>query len=163
MEEVSTDNDVVTTYSYQYDNNGNLYSKIRSVVSPDSDGEESFEMAIIGEDADPELGAIYEYDALNRLKTVYQGENTIINTYNGDGLRASKTVNDTIQYYLYEDGKIVLEEDGSGTETARNVYGIYLLSRETADGDYTYRYNGHGDVMALIDYTDIVFLICLIY
>ena len=156
MEEVCTDNDVVTTYSYQYDNNGNLYSKIRSVVSPDGDGEESLEIAIIGEDADPELGAIYEYDALNRLKTIYQGENTIINTYNGDGLRASKAVNGAVQYYLYENGKIVLEEAGNGTETARNVYGIYLLSRETADGDYTYRFNGHGDVIALTDSTGTV-------
>ena len=156
MEEVCTENAVVTTYSYQYDNNGNLYSKIRSVVSPDGDGEESLEIAIIGEDADPELGAIYEYDALNRLKTVYQGENTIVNTYNGDGLRTSKAVNGAVQYYLYEDGKIVLEEDGNGTETARNIYGIYLLSRETADGDYTYRFNGHGDVIALTDSTGTV-------
>ena len=61
-----------------------------------------------------------------------------------------------VQYYLYEDGKIVLEEDGNGTETARNVYGIYLLSRETADGDYTYRFNGHGDVIALTDSTGTV-------
>jgi len=53
--------------------------------------------------------------------------------------------------YLYEDGKIVLEEDGNGAETARNVYGIYLLSRETGDGDYAYRFNGHGDVIALTD------------
>lgn len=53
-------------------------------------------------------------------------------------------------HYLYEYDKVVLEVDGNGTQTARNVYGTNLISR-TADGQkYTYLYNGQADVTALV-------------
>ena len=53
--------------------------------------------------------------------------------------------------YLYEYDKIVLETDGEGNQTARNVYGTNLITRESNDKKYTYHYNGHGDVTALTE------------
>lgn len=61
-----------------------------------------------------------------------------------------KTVGDTTIRYLYEYNKIVLELDGDGEQSARNVYGINLLQRTTDGQTYNYMYNGHGDVTALL-------------
>ena len=65
--------------------------------------------------------------------------------------RVSKTVNGNTCKYLYEYDKIVLETDGEGNQTARNVYGTNLITRESNDKKYTYHYNGHGDVTALTE------------
>ncbi len=46
---------------------------------------------------------------------------------------------------------MILETDGSGDETARNVYGTNLLVREVDSDSYYYFYNGHADVTALMD------------
>jgi RHS repeat-associated protein len=51
----------------------------------------------------------------------------------------------------------VLEENASGDQTGRNVYGINLLTRQAKDDTdtpaytLTYMYNGHADVTALLD------------
>ena len=41
--------------------------------------------------------------------------------------------------------------DGGGGQTARNVYGLNLLKRQAGSDSFTYMYNGHGDVTALLD------------
>ena len=87
----------------------------------------------------------------NRLIEAKDGDSTIVNTYNGEGLRVSKTTNGNTLQYFYEYGKIVLEVDGNGTETARNVYGTNLISRTVDEITLTYLYNGHADVVALVD------------
>jgi len=47
--------------------------------------------------------------------------------------------------------KVVLELDGQGNQTARNVQGTNTIAR-TAEGETLYyMYNGHGDVTALLD------------
>jgi len=94
------------------------------------------------------------YDKLNRLiETVLPGSSTttVYYTYNGDGLRVAKSVNSVLTRYLYEYDKVVLETNGSGDQTARNVYGTNLLMREADSDTYYYIYNGHADVTALID------------
>jgi RHS repeat-associated protein len=79
------------------------------------------------------------------------GGKTVINTYNGEGLRVAKSVNGSLTRYLYEYDKVILEGNGSGNQIARNLYGINLLMR-TVDGEsYYYMYNGHADVTALVN------------
>jgi hypothetical protein len=72
-------------------------------------------------------------------------------TYNFEGLRESKTSGGETIGYVYENGYIILETDGSGYVTAKNVWGVRLLLRDTEDGRYSYRFNGHGDITALTD------------
>ena len=52
-------------------------------------------------------------------------------------------------YYVYDGNTVILELDGNGAEKARNVYGRNLIARESDGEKAIYRYNGHGDVIAL--------------
>lgn len=71
--------------------------------------------------------------------------------YNGEGYRTEKTVNAVTTRSFYEADKVVLETDASGRETARNIYGVNLISRSvttnlngsTQTEQYNYMYNGH--------------------
>ncbi|MFC5702318.1 RHS repeat-associated core domain-containing protein [Cohnella faecalis] len=71
--------------------------------------------------------------------------------YNGDGLRVKKTTASGTTAYLYEYDKVVLETDGAGKQTARNTYGINLITRTAGTDKFFYLYNGHADVTALIN------------
>jgi hypothetical protein len=44
-----------------------------------------------------------------------------------------------------------LEVAGNGRKSARNVYGINLISRNVSNDKLYYLYNGHADVTVLID------------
>ena len=84
------------------------------------------------------------------IKTI-SGDTIVENYYNGEGLRVAKVVNGVLTRYLYEYDKVVLELDADGNQTGRNIYGTNLLMR-TVDGEsYYYLYNGHGDVVALVN------------
>lgn len=123
-------NNVITaTTVYGYDSNGNqLTTSVNGTVI-----------------------ATNTYDSLNRLVSTVTGGKTEINTYDGEGRRVGKSIDGTLTRYLYEYDKVVLETNAGGNQTARNVYGTNLLSR-TVDGQaYSYMYNGHGDVTALLD------------
>ena len=127
---ISTLNGTQTqTTSYEYDNNGN---QTKTIING-------------------EVAVTNEYDKLNQLtRTVSEGA-IVENKYNGEGYRVEKTVNGVVTRYLYEYDKVVLEVDGSGNQTGRNIYGTNLLMRTTDGQSYYYMYNGHADVTALIN------------
>ena len=52
-------------------------------------------------------------------------------------------------YYVYDGNVVIEEQDSNNDETARNVYGRNLITRETSDGVVVYAYNGHSDVVAI--------------
>ena len=81
------------------------------------------------------------------------GAQTAEYKYNGDGLRVETTIDGQITRYMYEYDKVVLEVDGKGNQTARNVYGTNLVSRTAGGQTLYYMYNGHADVTALIGTT----------
>ena len=116
------------TTEYTYDSNGNqLATTVNGTVK-----------------------IINSYDLRNQLVRTFTSAATVENRYNGEGYRVEKKVNGAITRYLYEYDKVVLEIDGAGQQTGRNVYGTNLLMR-TADGtSYYYMYNGHADVTALL-------------
>ena len=118
------------TVAYAYDNNGNQLAKTSTAY-------------IAGVAQTPVIDQTNTYDLFNQLISSAMSSNvTVINTYNGDGLRVGKSVNgpsiDTSTRYLYEYDKVVLEESGSGLQTGRNVYGINLITRQVGGDTFLY-------------------------
>lgn len=156
MSTVQTIGGTTKTVSYNYDYNGNVYSKTQGVSSGDNGEEAKIEMSLLGIDDTTDCAEIYEYDVFNQLVKTYKGSNVITNVYNGEGHRVSKTSDGVTTNYLYEYDRVVLETDGNNNQTARNIYGTNLISRESNNIKYTYHYNGHGDVTSLTDQTGTV-------
>jgi RHS repeat-associated protein len=121
------------TIEYDYDENGNQIkvSKVENGVT--------------------EVIAEYKYDSFNRLIEAITDTDTVTYAYNGEGRRIRKSTGQETINYLYEYDKVVLEVDGNGNQTARNLYGINLLMRDVDGESYYYVYNGHADVTALIN------------
>ncbi len=129
---------VQNLYEYGYDNNGNQLTTERTPY-------------IGGVLQTPIAVATNSYDDFNQLTQSITGSVTSVYGYNGEGMRTVKTVDAATTRYLYEYSNVILETDGSGNETARNVYGTNLLIREVGSDSYYYFYNGHADVTALMD------------
>jgi len=106
----------------------------------------------LGDSGTPKsAGAVYEYDNRNNMIKAVSGSDTTLLKYNGDGLRVEKKVNGNACHYAYEYDKIVLEVNASNSQTARNIYGLNLVKRTAGSDSYSYLYNGHGDVTALLN------------
>ena len=93
-------NSLTGTTSYTYDNNGNQLSK----------GSQT-----------------YTYDGFNQLVGAVNGAQTMTYSYNGDGLRTSKTVNGVKTQYVWDGQEIALELDGAGNVTNKYIRGINLI------------------------------------
>jgi YD repeat-containing protein len=94
------------------------------------------------------LGAGFE--ARNQLIKATERNTVSIYEYNAEGYRVEKTVDGVLTRYLYEKDKVTLEVDVSGNQTARNIYGVNLISRTVSSLTLYYMYNGHADVTTLI-------------
>ena len=92
---------------------------------------------------------LYAYDAFDRLVKIEQGADVIENVYTADGKKLSRTTNGNLTYYVYDGNVVIEEQDSENDESARNVYGRNLITRETSDGVVVYAYNGHSDVVAI--------------
>ena len=91
------------------------------------------------------------YNARNELiKTVEDGV-TITYEYDILGNRIEKTVGEATTQYFYEGNNVVLELNADGEQIAKNVYGIHLISRIESENIGYYFYNGHGDVVQILD------------
>jgi YD repeat-containing protein len=136
--------------TYHYDDNGNMASKNKVKLDPQPTSlPGAFSIFKAGESDDNGV-SFYEYDVWNQLAKATEGRKNILYGYNGEGYRVQKTVNGQTERYLYEGDKVILEVDGSGAQTAKNLYGTNLISR-TGEGETAYYlYNGHADVVALL-------------
>ena len=166
--------------NYSYDNNGNLLCK-SDKAEYDNNWNQTYKLDDNKKESDPgsslntnsDMGEIlqsdvsieqdledfkdyvwnYSYDEFNQLITVDTSEQFALYTYDGEGKRIEKNVSGEIVRYIYEEDKIVLETDEEGNQVARNVYGTNLISRTSAGKTAFYFYNGHGDVVSLLDET----------
>ena len=138
-----------TTYSYDY--NGNQICSATETTQPAVAGQqESFTVSVPGQSSDSSNVTINQYDGFNQLIETIVGDKTITYTYDGDGLRGSKTVNGTTTNHVLDGDQIVLETDGSGALKARYIRGINLIASEYGMAVRKYfNYNGHGDVVQL--------------
>ena len=109
-------------YSYTYDNNGN---QLISSKTPYTNG--VADATVVIQDN--------TYNVFNELiETVTETGSIISNVYNGEGLRVKKTVDGDVTRDMYEGLNVILETDETGSITAVNVYGLYLIERTVIDG-----------------------------
>ena len=141
---VAVSGTTTTTVTYTYDQNGNQTISNKETVEPATGGTISG-----GIFAGNEYVSYYTYDVWNNMTQSVSENNTVENYYDGNGLRYGRKVDDgAMTVSLYEYDKVILEVNGtSGAQTAVNVYGNQLISR---NGDY-YMYNGHGDVTMIVN------------
>ncbi|WP_168735606.1 RHS repeat-associated core domain-containing protein [Cohnella fermenti] len=96
----------------------------------------------------------YEYDLNNTLvKATKNGVATTFD-YAPDGLRYKKTTGTDVKQYRYNaNGEVISEVNSSNAATANYVRGDRLLVKKdvAANKDYYYLYNGHGDVVQIVD------------
>ena len=118
-------NSLTGTTNYTYDNNGNQLAK----------GSQT-----------------YTYDGFNQLVGAVNGAQTMTYSYNGDGLRTGKTVNGVVINYIWDGSDVVAELNGA-TVAATYVRGINLIDKKGSTGTvvYNYLFNGHGDVIQLLE------------
>ena len=146
-------NDITDMTYYYYDNNGNQTFKTSEIIRPVSmDDKASYKAYVMGETED-NLAEAYEYDGLNRLSKAIVSDMTINYTYNGNGLRTSKTVNGITTTHIWDGDQMVLELDGTGNVSSKYIRGINLLYSDRAGIKNFYMYNAHGDVEQLTDAT----------
>ena len=138
------------TDTYRFDNNGNIVSKTAETVKPVATSVSGgFSLEKSGQSTTSNV-TNYKFDVWNQLVKTTVGKKTATYSYNAEGYRVSKTENERTTNYLYEADKVVLETDVEGNETARNIYGLNLLTRTAQNDTMNYMYNGHGDVTALV-------------
>ena len=144
--------ETVVTYDYQYDFNGNVYSKTKSTQGSEAALEKVVGMTFAGETENgvSQYAEFYEYDEFNQLIKVMNGASANGYAYNGEGMRVLKTVGDTTTLYGYEYDKPVIESDGTNV-TAINLYGTNLINRTADNSTMYYQFNGHADVVGLTD------------
>ena len=126
---------------YWYDPNGNQISSMTVTTGTEED-------AGVGiEPAGGNTNSINEYDSWNQLTKTMQNGKTASYTYNGDGLRMSKTVDGTTTRHIW-DGTNIAGDVTNGTVT-KYIRGIQLISSKTGSNESFYTYNAHGDVVQL--------------
>ncbi|MEK4516727.1 RHS repeat-associated core domain-containing protein [Paenibacillus sp. FSL H8-0122] len=99
----------------------------------------------------------YTYDLQNTLTSVTKGGASTSFKYYADGMRSMKTKGNTQTQVNYNfQGQVISEEkivNGTFVEQANFVRGDRVLVKKDkkAAKDYYYLYNGHGDVVQIVD------------
>jgi YD repeat-containing protein len=95
----------------------------------------------------------YSYDLQNTLTSLTKGSNKTDFTYYADGLRFKKVTGTNQTQYNYNFNGEVITEEKNGTQKANYVRGDRVLVKKDTNTstDYYYLYNGHGDVVQIVD------------
>lgn len=125
---------------YTYDVRGNRLTMEQSVSSP-----------VDFQDT------TYSYDLWNTLTSVTKNGSTTSFRYYADGLRYLKSTGSAHTQVNYDfNGQVITEEKLNGNNIVQKstyVRGDRILMKKdkTASKDYYYLYNGHGDVVQIVD------------
>ncbi|QRG65229.1 RHS repeat-associated core domain-containing protein [Brevibacillus choshinensis] len=153
---ITTINRNSQTFSYEYDKIDRLDSETTPSVSntytyDERGNRQSFDGSL------PEDGSSTSltFDGLNRLRS-FKNKTTndkLDYTYYADGFRATKIENEDETKYVYLNGKVIEELDGSGNAIAQNIWGNGLLFRKDFNTNQKgyYGLNSHGDVVSVTD------------
>ncbi|MFZ5596788.1 MAG: RHS repeat domain-containing protein [Bacillota bacterium] len=163
-------------YSYGYDKNGNIISitengsttnyqydelnRLAGITRPDGTktgykyDTRGNRIVITGKESTPEnfIPGDFTYDPWERLSTYTTGGNTYSYKYDPEGLRTQKTASSGSTRYHYDNGGMVIAESSAGGQvTAQIIRGSQALARKVGGAYYYYLYNGHGDVVGIVD------------
>ncbi|MGV7114740.1 RHS repeat-associated core domain-containing protein [Paenibacillus kyungheensis] len=173
----------LSAYSYTYDNNGNIltvseslnggeaktstytYDKLNRLATVKRiDGSTaSYTYDLRGnrktlsdtQEATATKESSYSYDPDDRLTSAtIDGTKTSID-YLPNGLRFQKTTGTVSTQYSYDPWDNVTSEKISSGDQSTYIYGdrILLKKDQTANKDYYYLSNGHGDIVQMVDTT----------
>ena len=93
----------------------------------------------------------FTYNSWDELDS-FTGSGSTTYSYDPEGLRIKKDTGTAVtRYFCDNNGLVVAESDGTGQVTAQNIWGHKALAREISGTYYYYLYNGHGDVIQVID------------
>ena len=130
-----------TTTTYTYDNNNRLISEVSSsqVKSYTYDANGNQLTAI----SNGNYAGAYTYDLWN-MQATYTVDGTGITsyTYRPDGLRHSVQG----KVHIWDNGNIIAD---IGSDTVYYIRALTLIYSQSGDTKTYYRFNGHGDVIAL--------------
>lgn len=137
---------------YVYDGNGNQTLKSKEIQKmTQASGIETIGFYVADQNEERKI-TISRYDGFNQLVRVESGNQTIQYTYNGNGLRATKSVDGIVTTHAWDGQQIVAELNGTGTVTSKYIRGINLIyTKDAMDNKKYYLFNGHGDVVRLTD------------
>ncbi|MGE5371615.1 MAG: RHS repeat-associated core domain-containing protein [Solirubrobacterales bacterium] len=124
------------TSNYSFDGRGNRKQWTGDLIKPE------------------EANADLAFTPWNQLKSYTSGTQTTTFDYAPTGFRIRKTGPDGQEtYYSYDHaGKLIGEYDAGNQRKAGYIWGPdRLLARIDANGIYYYLYNGHGDVVQIVD------------
>ncbi len=166
-------------YSYTYDNNSNIktiagidgnhsydYDALNRLVNIDQaslNRETGFTYDLLGnrtsatgyvENLIPKTQATYGWNSLNQMLTYTNTDTNQTTTYAYDhtGIRTKKvTPTETTNYYTDEAGRVLAEADANGNTKAQIIWGHKPLARIINNQWYFYIYNGHGDVVQIVE------------
>ena len=153
----------IDSYEYTYDRQGNVTSLIESITCTPAikpfDQEIVYEYDARGNRTQMQTEIFYQmvmgefgYDTLNQLSQYIKDDNQHQYQYDVNGLRVKKTTPDMTTQYIYGLGnKTIAETDETGAVTAQIIWGHKPLARIINGQYYYYLYNGHGDVVQVID------------
>jgi RHS repeat-associated protein len=170
---------VLSQYTYTYDANGNIltindgtktltykYDKLNRLIEAlQPNGKlRTYQYDLRGNriaDVNNEFvfnlkDTTFSYHVDNSLASVTKGSATTTMKYYANGLRAKKQTGTNATSYVYNlAGKLVAEAKGTSATaiTANYIWGPdrALVKKEVGGGDYYYLYNGHGDVVQMVD------------
>jgi len=170
------DSEVLSQYEYSYDNNNNIitvqdakgishyyYDELnRLAKSVRYDGQTtqfSYDLRgnrLTGKDAPvvDETGTQYSFNSMNQLASSTRGDVTTSYRYDPTGLRTSKSSPASGKRYIYNQaGKVVAEADGNNQFQAAYFWGPdrMLIKKDSNGQYYLFLYNGHGDVVQILD------------
>ena len=153
----------IDSYEYTYDRQGNVTSLIESITCTPAikpfDQEIVYEYDARGNRTQMQTEIFYQmvmgefgYDTLNQLSQYIKDDNQHQYQYDVNGLRVKKNTPERTTQYIYGLGnKTIAETDGTGAVTAQIIWGHKPLARIINGQYYYYLYNGHGDVVQVID------------
>ncbi|WP_198306625.1 RHS repeat-associated core domain-containing protein [Dehalobacterium formicoaceticum] len=167
---------IISQYSYRYDDNSNIIEQVengsvtrytydvlnRLIETTLPDGTKKTygydtrgnrtQMRGTAEDELTGIPGTFTYNNWDQLDEFSsQGEVTQYQ-YDGEGLRTAKTNDgDTLRYHLDDQGRVLAESNGAGQVTAQNIWGHRMLARKISGSYYYYFYNGHGDVVQIVN------------
>jgi len=152
VSETKTEGTSTYTTNYWYDNNGNQICKSTETIAPVIPSEaETYTAYVAGTNQQATEVTLNKYNGFNQLINTTSGDQIAVYTYNGDGLRTSKTVNGISTNHIWDGDQVAAEVNGAGTITGKYIRGINLLYGSDGAGanQKWYLFNGHGDVVQL--------------